>query len=344
MKQQLLYRNVRARDHLEIFLVSAVSSLLLLRFLLSITNYPQLGGEGLHIAHMLWGGLLMMAALVIQLSFLGARVQRLSAFVGGAGFGIFIDELGKFLTKDNDYFFRPTIGLIYAIFIVLYLLFNFLGRNQRLQPREAELNALAQFEEAVLQDLDAIEKARLHRLLDQSDPRSPVTKELKQLLERIDTIQPSQPRLVSRVLAQSSRLYRHFWHRRGSNGLIAGLFVVEAVIFLGAVLFNVVHSFDSLSDFLHSTDSYAHRLVICQLASSLVAGGFAVFGAIRLTKSRRVALEYFRRAVLINLLLTEFFIFSRIEFAAIPGFLFNLVLLLALRYAIHQEHHPHQTR
>ncbi len=37
---------------------------------------PELGGHGLHIAHLLWGG-------------------------------FFIDELGKFITQDNDYFFKP---------------------------------------------------------------------------------------------------------------------------------------------------------------------------------------------------------------------------------------------
>ena len=38
----------------------------------------------------------------------GQTRQALAAIVGGAGFGTFIDELGKFITSDNDYFFRPT--------------------------------------------------------------------------------------------------------------------------------------------------------------------------------------------------------------------------------------------
>jgi hypothetical protein len=142
VKNQLFFRNVRGRDNLEIFLVAAISSLLLLRFLLYLTGYPQVGGGSLHIAHMLWGGLLMLAAITLTISFLGARVQRLSALLGGIGFGIFIDELGKFITRDNNYFFRPTIGLIYAIFIILFLIFNFLSRTARLTPREYELNAL----------------------------------------------------------------------------------------------------------------------------------------------------------------------------------------------------------
>ena len=132
MKTSVFYRNIEARDQLELFLVSAISSLLLLRFFLFATGYPQVGSGSLHIAHMLYGGLFMLAAIVILVSFIGRRTQRLAAFIGGLGFGVFIDELGKFITRDNDYFFRPTIGIIYAIFISLYLLFNFLSRTERL--------------------------------------------------------------------------------------------------------------------------------------------------------------------------------------------------------------------
>ena len=70
---------------------------------------------------MLWGGLLMLAALVIVLSFLGRAAERVSAIIGGIGFGMFIDEVGKFVTSDNNYFFRPAASLIYVIFILLFL-------------------------------------------------------------------------------------------------------------------------------------------------------------------------------------------------------------------------------
>src|SRR5688572_15774950 len=85
-----LARNARAGDLLELFFVSAVASLLLTRFYLYITGYPQIGGDSLHIAHMLPGGLLMMAAIVIVLATVGHRAQQLAAIGGGIGFGLFI--------------------------------------------------------------------------------------------------------------------------------------------------------------------------------------------------------------------------------------------------------------
>ena len=158
MSSGIFYRNVRARDNLDLFVLSAASSLLLVRFYLYLAGYPQIGSGGLHIAHMLWGGVLMLTALAINATFLGARALRVAAIVGGAGFGIFIDELGKFITRDNNYFYQPTVGIIYAIFVILYLTFNFLSRKQVLTSREYQLNALAQLEEAVVHDMDPTER------------------------------------------------------------------------------------------------------------------------------------------------------------------------------------------
>ena len=75
----------------ETFLVAAVSTILTIRTQLWLTNYPQLGGHGLHIAHLLWGGLFMLTAIGLLLTFLGRPVRRLAAIAGGVGFGFFID-------------------------------------------------------------------------------------------------------------------------------------------------------------------------------------------------------------------------------------------------------------
>src|SRR5688572_1651815 len=99
MKITPFQRNYRANDQLELFLVSAVTSLLAVRAYLHLSGYPQIGSGGLHIAHMLWGGFLMAAAIAMALTYLGRRIERISAVVGGIGFGIFIDELGKFITR-----------------------------------------------------------------------------------------------------------------------------------------------------------------------------------------------------------------------------------------------------
>jgi len=63
----------------------------------------------------------MGVAIVIAQIHPGSRARRRSAVIGGIGFGLFIDEVGKFLTKNVNYFFRPAIAIIYAVFVVFFL-------------------------------------------------------------------------------------------------------------------------------------------------------------------------------------------------------------------------------
>lgn len=111
-------------DYLELFFVSAVSSVFIIRAFLHITGYPQIGGGGYHFAHVLWGGFFMCSALILGLSFFGKRILQTVAVLGGIGFGTFLDELGKYVTADNNYFFQPTIAIMYLIFVALFFLFR----------------------------------------------------------------------------------------------------------------------------------------------------------------------------------------------------------------------------
>lgn len=337
MSQKYFFRNVRASEQLDIFLISAIGSLLAVRFFLHLTHYPQIGGGGLHIGHMLWGGLFMLSSITISLSFIGLRMQRLSALLGGIGFGIFIDEIGKFITSDNNYFFRPTIGIIYAIFIMLYLTFSFLGRNQKLTSREYQLNALAQLEEAIVKDLDPLEKQRAHALLQRADRRSIITIRLKQLLDDVDMVPQSRPRLARRILTMLDQRYVAFWTRRNTHRLVRYFFIAEVLLFVGVISANLYSNIDGVGDVLGGKVTYGLGLLIGQFASSVVAALFVFSGTIHLKNSRSAAFENFRRATLINLYLTEFFIFSRIQFSALPGLGLNVAILLGITYAAHQE-------
>lgn len=337
MSGGIFYRNIRARDQLELFLLSAASCLLLVRFYLHLTGYPQIGSGGLHIAHMLWGGALMLVALALALSFLGARVQRVVAIIGGAGFGIFIDELGKFITHDNNYFYQPAIGLIYAIFIVLYLTFNFLSRTLPHSSRTYQLNALSQLEEAIVQDMDPTEKKRVHDLLAEADQTDPITKQLQKLLGSIRTAPATKPGSIKRIIVWLDRKYEAFWRRRDSELLVRAFFLLQILLFMTAVISNVYANLDGLLELFGGETPFSTWLAIGQLISVGVAGIFVGWGVLLLPKSHMRAYEQFRRATLVNIFLTQFFTFSRIEFGALPGFFFNIVLLGVIGYAIRQE-------
>jgi len=332
-----LYKNIRARNLLDILFVSAVASVLLVRFYLHVTGYPQLGAGGLHIAHVLWGGLLMLAGIVILLSFLGLATQRLAAFLGGIGFGLFIDEIGKFITSDNDYFYRPAVGIIYAIFVILYLTFNFLGRKTKLTSREYQLNALVELEEALSHDMDEAEKARAQTLLDQADQKSQFTKELQRMLNNVRVVAKPPRGIVAKSVAGLSRIYQKFWQRRNSSNVVRIFFVAQAVVIFIAVLATLGTNVDDIIDLINGRIDYGTWLLVGEVSSALVASLLAIRGALLLRRSRLEAFEQFRRATLINLYLTEFFTFLRVEFLALPGFFLNVALIIVISYAIRQE-------
>src|SRR5262245_14772163 len=95
-----LPRDLRAMTYLTSFVVTTVATVLITRAALALSGFPQLGGSGLHIAYVLWGGLVMAVGIVALLSFVGPVMRPIAAIVGGIGFGLFIDEIGKFVTGN----------------------------------------------------------------------------------------------------------------------------------------------------------------------------------------------------------------------------------------------------
>jgi len=104
-------------------MLSFAASVSLTRLFLELTGYPQLGDAELHIAHVLWGGLLLFVAALLPLIYANRWVYDVSALLAGIGVGLFIDEVGKFITQSNDYFYPAAAPIVYAVFLLTVLLF-----------------------------------------------------------------------------------------------------------------------------------------------------------------------------------------------------------------------------
>lgn len=61
-----------------------------------------------------------------------------ACILAGLGWGQYIDELGKYMSRDNNYLFRPAIILIYISFVLLFLIYYFV--HTRLQPRHTQIS------------------------------------------------------------------------------------------------------------------------------------------------------------------------------------------------------------
>ena len=184
--------------------------------------------------------------------------------------------------------------------------------------------------------MDTNEKAKLNRLLSRAHQDDRITQELQSFVHRLKPIR-ERPSWYDRLQTRTGKAYERFWYQRRASQVVAAVIVIASLIFLGLIVGNIVHSFDGIFDLLHHADSYSTRLLIGELASSAAALVFAIIGAVKLPSSRLQAYEYFRRALLTNLFLTQFFTFARIQFAALPGFLLNLLLLIILRATLTQE-------
>jgi hypothetical protein len=234
-----LFRNDEVGDLLEIFLVSAVVSILIIRFYLMLTGYPQIGGGSLHIAHMLWGGLLMLFALVFVFSFAGKKVLKITAVVGGIGFGTFIDELGKFITNDNDYFFQPTIALLYVLFIILFFTFRFIQHNKPLSQKEYLINALRLLEDAVIKDLGLVEKKKLILYLEKAHTDETLTKHLRSLAHEIKT-SSGESNIFSRMYMKCYQLFYSLFKSPFVKISVQMLFTLQAFSAIATIVLLLV--------------------------------------------------------------------------------------------------------
>jgi hypothetical protein len=91
---------------------------------------------------MLWGGLLLVVAVILIQLFVGRRALVLSALAAGVGVGLFIDEVGKFITTSNDYFFAPAAPIIYGAVLLFVLLWLVVRRDRHPTLPEATQGAI----------------------------------------------------------------------------------------------------------------------------------------------------------------------------------------------------------
>ncbi len=342
---RLPVRNVDIGSMTDTFLVLAVGTVLVIRFQLWLTNYPQLSTGKLHIAHMLWGGLLMMIAIIVMVSFIGRSIRTFGAVVGGIGFGFFIDELGKFITKDNDYFFQPTAALIYIIFIVIYLGTRHLQHNRGFSPRENLANALEFVKDGAIHGIDRSNKRHALELLERADHANPLYEPTRALLESFKAEPDPKPPKTKRIAMRLESFYKRITETQWFTKVVTAVFVlyaVQAVIQIVSIILFTGASLVGLNaeEIVQATFDHAENLSFiawAAIVSSLVSGLFILVGVRRLKESRLSAYQMFDRGLLISIFITQVFILAESQFAAVFGLAVNLILLVSVRYMINQE-------
>ncbi|MEU8020768.1 hypothetical protein AB0B88_00960 [Micromonospora haikouensis] len=310
-------RALAAAAYLQAFVLSGVAAVLLTRALLRATGYPQLGGGGLHIAHVLWGGLLLAAGLGVALVFLGGAARMTGAILGGIGFGLFIDEVGKFVTARTDYFYAPAAGIIYAVFAVLVVITQAVRERTRLIPEERTANALDAVAGGLIDGLTDRRRAQVLRLARGSGAETEAA--VAALLDAVPRREPPPPRFWQPWLARVRRVAVGLTDQRWVVRFVVLYLVVEpALTVVGVAVDGVTGALDEEREW---------GAVLGVSASALATAVLSIAAAVRLRRDRIGAFRLFKLAILVDLLFGQIFNFTVNQFGAVAALAFDLFLL-----------------
>jgi hypothetical protein len=318
-------RSYDLHQQLTLLFVCAVATVVFTRGFLAATGYPQVGGSSLHIAHVLWGGLLLLAALLATLAFLSPAAKPIAAVVGGVGFGLFIDEVGKFVTKDVNYFYRPAIAIIYVCFVVLFGVIRWLSRR-RFTAQEATLSGLDALQRAAVGALSAQRRTHILNLMDSTGAESTLAQRVRELLVQTAGEPELHPPLTHRISRSLEQVWipltEHRLFRRGVFALLgfaAAISAAEAGWLLR----------DGLGHLSFSQRAFTLTTIVADLA--------LLIGAVRLSRSLLSALHWYDHAVLLEITVAQIFLYTSEQLAATLNLVALLILWGLLRWTIQFE-------
>jgi len=216
-------------------LISFAASVIFTRFFLMATGYPQLGNETLHIAHVLYGGVLLYVGGLLPLIYANRWAYTWSSVLTGIGVGLFIDEVGKFITQSNDYFFPAAAPIIYAFFLISVLIYTRVAKGA---PTDAETEfyaVLKSLEGLIDHDMDPEEHGELRnrlRRIKEEEPDTALGLLSDQILEFVESeavhIEHREPGFLGKA--------RNWFENLEGGWLSQGrlrLLVIAGVLFLG---------------------------------------------------------------------------------------------------------------
>ncbi len=345
-------RREGAERYLFLSIVSFAGTVLATRAFLELTGYPRIGGGELHIAHALWGGLFLFVAALMPIILAGRNVYRASAVLSGIGIGLFIDEVGKFITTQNDYFYPAAAPLIYATFLLVVLVYLRVRRRIRLDPRSMLLTSLQLMEEAVDNDLQDHERDALRERLRNGAAQAPHEEQRRLAVALLAFVESREldiaPDAVSRFQllldAWAARRDRWLGGRGVRAALVAALLIsgVRSVIDLGVGVGQIGGVDPGTSTRLFSLDML--HLVVEGMAGALLLGGGLLMA---LTGQDRQGAGLAEYGLLISLALADLASFYLRQFATLEVALFHGLLLfgvIAYRRQLAREPRPRSER
>ncbi len=339
-------RREQADQYVLISLIAFAATIILTRLFLELTGYPRIETGNLHIAHVIWGGLFLFTAALLPLIYANNWALFWSALFSGIGFGLFMDEVGKFITQTNDYFYPPAAPIIYGVVLLVAFVYLKVRNPRPLSPREELYQSFHQLEELLDNDLDPIEQSDLIERLQQIEAITDdenlrgLAGALAHYIQSDGII--TRPQKISRwtlfFQRLNARIDRMLTQNRFRLLLIGGLGwsgVNSVIVLTNLVIFSTfalrgsqVTPFFNLADFPFINSP---TWVLVRFGVQGVVGLFSVIAALLFVMRKdQLALIYATLSLTISLTVVDILVFYLDQFSAAIGATLELLLLLAV--------------
>jgi hypothetical protein len=342
-------QRIRAEAYLQIMLLSFAASVSLTRLFLELAGYPQLGNQTLHVAHVLYGGVFLFAASLLPLMYANKWALTWSAVLSGVGIGLFIDEVGKFITQTNDYFYPAAAPIIYAFFLLTALIYLKFSKEPKLDARGELYAVLDTLGEVLDHSLEPEEhedmRRRLHGILDKTN--NPGLRSLAvELMDFIESdslhVAREQPNFFDDFILFCNGIEKKYLNqRRVKVFLVASLIILGTPSFMRFLEYNELAGDPSqrvdflaamLSD-LPSTSRFDMYWASMHLVLDGAVGLVLALSAVLLFVERdRWGLELGSVALLVSLLVLNVVLFYIEQFSTIMTAVYQYVTLQGLYY------------
>lgn len=166
------------------FLLSLLCTRLFMEYFYDSVGSLYVGG--LHIQHHFYGAILIIISAVWSILYSNDAALRTSSVTLGVGLGLFIDEMGEYMTPDLNYWWKGSFSLIYIvviIFIILYIVSISFQKNRRASAASGIIKLRDYFtlltKDEALQIIDDIELKLLELKSEKDVSRNPIDIEIK---------------------------------------------------------------------------------------------------------------------------------------------------------------------
>ena len=342
MNQKLTKRE-NAADLVLMLMISSLVTLLVTRYYLQLRGWPTISFGVWHIAHANWGGMLMIIGSMLTLVFHGEKIRKTSAVVSGMGWGLFIDEVGKYITKNNDYWFQPAIIIIYISFIILYLIYRHLENSQPQDNKTLLYSVINRLEDAGENELDENKKQETIKKLNKIIRREKdlniknLAKDLKLFFEKQKAKKVSKNNWWQILIAKTGYYsYNKFFKTKlVIFGLSAftGVWAIDKIQETVRILINpqkmqMIQKFNDSYDLISKSDFY---MMVGKIFFDSVTAVFFVVGIFfMMTRRKFKGLKFFQMGLIVSIFLSSVFKLYFEQFSEVWVIVTSIILFFVI--------------